>query len=257
MTVLTHTYYMAARHLRALMRQPMYVALTLAQPILYLLLFGALFQKIVELPGFGATSYITFLTPGIVVMSALFGAAWTGMGVLEDIDRGVLDRFLVTPASRVSLILGILVKQAVVAVIQSAIIVVLGVLVGARFAGGMPGVVALLVCAVLLTAPFAALMTAMALAVRKQESVIGASNFILMPLLFLSSVFIASSLMPPWMRTVARLNPVDWAAEASRAALGAGADWGMVASRAGLLVALAIVGLALAMRAFRGYQRSV
>lgn len=257
MTVLTHTYYMTLRHLRALIRQPWYVAFTLVQPIIYLLLFGSLFQNIVELPGFGAASYVTFLTPGVVVMSVLFGAGWTGMGIIEDLDRGVLDRFLVTPASRASLILSILAQQAVVAVIQSLIIIGLGLLVGARFAGGAPGVVALLVCAVLLASPFAALSIAMALMVRKQESVIGAVNFILLPLTFLSSVFMAQTLMPTWMQVIARLNPVNWAAEAGRTALSAGADWSMVLTRAGLLLALAIVCIWIAMRSFRSYQRSV
>ncbi|MBX5493270.1 MAG: ABC transporter permease, partial [Chloroflexi bacterium] len=151
-----HTVYMALRHLRSLARQPWYIAFSLVQPIIYLLLFGALFQKVAELPGFGADSYITFLTPGVVIMSALFGAGWSGMGIVNDLDRGVLDRFLVTPASRVALIAGRLVQVAVVTVIQSSIIVGLGLIVGARFAGGPLGVIALIACAVLLTLPFGA-----------------------------------------------------------------------------------------------------
>ncbi|HEX5415535.1 MAG TPA: ABC transporter permease, partial [Chloroflexota bacterium] len=167
-TAMTHTWHMTARHLRALIRQPWYVAFTLVQPIIYLLLFGGLFQKVAELPGFGAASYISFITPGVVIMSALFTAGWTGMSIIDDLDRGVLDRFLVTPASRVALIAGRLVQVAAVTVIQSSVILVLGLAVGARFAGGPLGVVALIGCAVLLAAPFAALSVGMALLVRKQ-----------------------------------------------------------------------------------------
>ena len=72
MIALRHTLYLTIRQVKAFLRQPWYLALTLAQPIIWLLLFGALFKKIVEIPGFGSKSYITFLTPGIVVMSAVF-----------------------------------------------------------------------------------------------------------------------------------------------------------------------------------------
>ena len=78
MRALRHTLYLTVRQLRNFLRQPWYVALTLAQPIIWLLLFGALFKKIVEIPGFTTTSYITFLTPGVVVMSAMFAGGWNG-----------------------------------------------------------------------------------------------------------------------------------------------------------------------------------
>ncbi len=97
----------------------------------------------------------------------------------------------------------------------------------------------------------------MALLARKGESVIGAVNFILLPLTFLSSVFMARGLMPAWMQTIARFNPVNWAVDAARVALASGADWALVLTRVGLLLALAIVCTWLAMRAFRTYQHSV
>ena len=63
-------------------------------------------QKVVEIPGSGTNSYITFLMPGIVVMSAMFAGGWSGMGVIDDLDRGVMDRFLVAPTSRGAIMLG-------------------------------------------------------------------------------------------------------------------------------------------------------
>src|SRR5579884_2303864 len=102
MTTLKHTVYLTRRLLRNLMRQPWYIAFMLFQPMIYLLLFSSLFKRVVEIPGFHSKSYITYLAPGIVIMSALFGAGWSGMGVITDLDRGVLDRFLVAPTSRVA-----------------------------------------------------------------------------------------------------------------------------------------------------------
>ena len=106
---------------------------TLVQPVIWLLLFGALFKTVAEIPGFGSDSYIEFLTPGVVVMTAFFTAGWSGMGMIDDYERGILDRFLSSPVKRVSLIAGPLMQSAVVIVIQSVIIVLLAVALGASF----------------------------------------------------------------------------------------------------------------------------
>jgi ABC-2 type transport system permease protein len=257
MRTLAHSFYMTLRHFRNLMRQPLYIAFTLVQPIIWLVLFGQLFKKVVLLPGFGASTYVDFLTPGVVIMTVLFGAGWSGMGIIRDLDLGVMDRFLVSPASRVALIAGRLIQLALIAVIQSVLIVALGMILGARFPGGARGVGLLIVCAVLLAVPIGALSSAMALIARKEETVIAASNFILLPLTFLSSVFMARNLMPGWIQAVARFNPVEWAVIAGRSALSAHISWPLVATRIGFLVALTMVTAGLATRAFRIYQRSV
>ena len=79
----------------------------------------------------------------------------------------------------------------------------------------------------------------------------------MLPLAFLSSAFMQQDLLPGWMQTVARFNPVNWAVVAGREAIGADPDWGLVLSRCGLLLALAAVSAWLATRAFRAYQRSL
>src|SRR5438105_8489688 len=134
---------LTVRALLALWRQPWFVAVTLVQPMIWLLLFGALFKKIVEIPGFHGHSYIAFLAPGVVVMTAMFNSAWSGMALIEDLNRGVTARFLVSPVRREALIAGRIVKEAVVVVFQSAIIVALALIVGASFPGGVGGVAAL------------------------------------------------------------------------------------------------------------------
>jgi ABC-2 type transport system permease protein len=254
---LAHSRAMTVRHLRALIRQPWWVAISLVQPVIWLLIFGALFQKVVEIPGFGGGDYNDFLTPGVVVMTALFSGGWLGMSVIWDLDRGVLDRFLVSPVSRGALITGRLGYQSVVTVIQSLIVVGLGYAVGADFPGGVPGVLVLLLASVLLVAGFGALSIGFGLLTRKEESLVGAVQLIILPASFLSAAFMELSLAPGWIRDIARFNPVDWAVQASREALGADADWAFVGSRLGLLVAFALVCAVLATRAFRTYQRSL
>jgi ABC-2 type transport system permease protein len=257
MTFLSHSWYFAERELRNLARQPWWIAVSLAQPIIYLLLFAALFKRIVEIPGFGADSYLDFFTPGVVVMTALFSGGWGGMGVINDLDRGVMDRFLVSPARRGALIAGRLAQQSLVSIIQSLIIIVLGLILGASYPGGVVGVVLLLVVAVLLGTGFGALSIALGLLLRREESVIAAVQFVLLPLTFLSSIFIARALAPAWIQSIARFNPVDWAAQSGREVIAGDADWGLVASRLGLLALFTLVCAFLATRAFRAYQASV
>lgn len=259
MKTLVDTWFIAGRHLRNFSRQPWYIAFSLVQPIVYLLLFGALFQRVVDLPGFDTGSYATYLTPGIVAMSAVFTGGWLGVGIVSDLERGVLDRFLVSPVSRAALIIGLLVQSAVVAVIQAVILIGLGLLVGARFSGGAAQVAMLIGAAILLMAIFGALSSAVALVIRKEESIIGVVQFLLLPLTFISSVFMAPALMPGWMRQFARFNPLNWAVEIGRGPLGADAsiDWSLIATRGSALVALAVVAIWLATRAFGPYQRSI
>jgi ABC-2 type transport system permease protein len=247
---------MSARGLRALIRQPIYVAVTLVQPIIWLLLFGALFKRVIELPGFAAGSYVDYLTPGIVVMSALFSGGWNGMGMITDLQRGVLDRFLTTPARRGPLIAGPLLQAVTVVTVQSLVIVALGALVGASFPGGAVGIAVLLVVAGLLAAAMAGLSNGIALITRQEESLVGVVQFLALPLTFLSTVFMAEALLPAWIAGVAAFNPVNWAIEAGRSALGGSVDWGLVAPRLAGLAILAVAAGLFATRAFRTYQRT-
>jgi ABC-2 type transport system permease protein len=256
MTVLRHIGYMAMRDLRALWRQPWYIAVTLVQPVIWLLLFGELFKSVADLPGFSG-SYIAYLAPGIVVMSALFSSGWSGMGTIEDIDRGVTDRLLVSPVRRSALIAGRVAQGAVVIVVQSVIMIGLALAVGASFPGGVVGVAVLVLVAALLGAAFGALSNSLALVTRQEESLIGAVTFLVLPLTFLSTALMRDDLLPGWMRTVADFNPVDWAIEAGRSAVAASPDWGLVAGNVALLTALLLACGALATTAFRSYQRSV
>src|SRR5215469_5667369 len=92
LSIAAHTTWMTGRQLRAIARQPAYLVIMLIQPVIWLFLFGSLFRKVVELPGFGTASYLDYLVPGVVIMSALSASMWSGMTVLEEIDRGIMDR---------------------------------------------------------------------------------------------------------------------------------------------------------------------
>jgi ABC-2 type transport system permease protein len=256
-TFVPHTGYLTGRLLRATLRQPAFVVITLVQPMIWLLLFGQLFKRVVEIPGFAGGSYIGFLTPGVVVMTVLFSSGWTGMAYIEDMDRGVMDKFLSSPISRGAMMASSTVNQAVSTVVQSLVIVAVGILAGARYDGGVPGVLVLLAAAVLLAGSFSALSNGMALIVRTRESLIGFSTMLTLPLSFLSSAIMDKETAPDWIQTVATYNPVDWAVVASRQALSADPDWSAVWIRLAGLAVVAVVTGWIATRAFRSYQRSL
>jgi ABC-2 type transport system permease protein len=247
---------MTQRHLRGLVRQPWMIGVSLVQPVVWLLLFGALFRRVVEIPGFGDDSYITFLTPGVVVMSAIFSGGWSGMSIVEDIDRGVLDRFLVTPVRRSAIMTGLLGYQGIVVGVQSLIIVAIGLAGGARFDNAAAGLPVAVAAAVLLAVAFASLSHALALLMRNRESLIAAVQFVALPLTFLSSGMMRQDLAADWVRHAASVNPVNWAAVAARDALSPTADWGSVGAHLGYLAAFTLVCAWLSVHAFRTYQRS-
>jgi ABC-2 type transport system permease protein len=258
-SLLGHSAQLATRSLRALWRQPAFAVMTLVQPVIWLLLFGQLFRAVVDIPGFSRASggYLEFLTPGVIVMTALFSSGWAGTVYIEDMNRGVMDRFLASPVRRGALMAGTLAYQAATTIVQTLVVLVVAVAAGARFAGGAAGVLVTLVAACLICVVTASLSNALALLLRQQEALIGISQFVVLPLQFVSSALMDTRLAPSWVAAVARWNPVDWAVVASRQALSPGTDWSVVTGRLSALAALALVMAWLATRAFRTYQRSL
>lgn len=257
MTALQDTLALAFRDLLRLWRQPVFIFVSLVQPVIWLLLFGALFERVVDIPGFEGGDYKQYIVPGVLVMTAFFSSGWNGMATIEDLERGVTDRLLVTPVRRWPLIAGRVGQNLVQVTIQSLIIVALALVIGVSFDGGVLGVVALVLAGGLLGTGFAALSNALALVTRTEESLIGAVTFLQLPLVFLSTAFMQPGLMPGWMAEVADYNPVDWAITGGREAVQAGTDWASVAGYCGLLAAFALACLMLATRAFRAYQAQV
>jgi ABC-2 type transport system permease protein len=257
MNALTESRLLAGRRLKATLGQPMYLLISLVQPAVWLFLFGSLFQRVVNLGGFGTESYLDYIVPGVVVMNALSVNSWAGMNILEEIDRGTLNRFLTLPVRRGAILNATVIEQAASTFIQSVILIGLGYLAGADYAGGLGGIALLLLATVALGVVFGALSNAVGMAVRQRESVIGINVFMLLPLTFMSTIFMVKDLMPGWMQAVATYNPLDWAVQIGRSALSTAPDWGPIAVRGVALLALAVAATALSSRTFRSYQKAI
>ncbi|TVR70145.1 MAG: ABC transporter permease [Sphaerobacteraceae bacterium] len=253
-TLVLHSRALTLRHLRELLRQPWGLAIALMQPVIWLLLFGSLFQDALTMPGIGIDDFRAYLTPGIVIMTAIFTAGWAGMGVIDDIRGGVMDRLLVTPTSRSALISGRLIHQSIEVLIQSGIVVSLGLLFG--FRTDLTGLLVLVLSAVLIAWAVGAASIGFALVTRDRFAMIGV-NMIILPLMLLSTAFMHPDLMPGWISTVATVNPVDWAIGGSREALGSSPDWTLVLIRIGALGVLAAVASWFSVRSINSYGRSM
>jgi ABC-2 type transport system permease protein len=256
--LISDTWYLTGRRLRALGRQPFVLGMGVIQPVIWLFLFGALFHKVIDIPGFGYQgSYLAYLIPGIVAMNAMSGNMWAGMSTIEEIDRGTLNRFLVTPASRLAIMNASVVEQAVSTVVQTLIIVLLGLAGGASYPGGAAGIAVLTAASVLVGVFWGALSNMTGMLTRSREAVIGVYTLFMLPLMFLSSAFMQPSFLPGWMQAIASRNPLNWEVQIGRDAISASTDWSAIAVRAGGLLVLALLAIAISVTTFRNYAKNV
>jgi ABC-2 type transport system permease protein len=247
---------MVVRQARNLMREPIWIAMMVIQPLIWLLLYGQLFSKVPQLRG-GASSYVEFLTPGIVCMNAFFGGTWAGMAMITDLDRHVVDRFLASPASRVAIVLSQMIRAGITAVLQALLLLAISYALGVRVHGGAPGWLVVLAASSLLAMVFAGFSNGVALLLRREASMIATANFVGLPLMFLSSILLGTQTMPGWMQDVARFNPVNWGVQAARNAVVVGGSWWPSGQYLLFLLAAAAATTAFATWTFRAYQRSI
>jgi ABC-2 type transport system permease protein len=255
---LSDSWYLAGRKLQALVRQPYVLAFSVVQPAIWLFLFGELFHRVIDIPGFAFHgSYLAYLIPGIVAMNAMSGNMWAGMSMIEEIDRGTLNRFLVTPASRLAIMNASVAEQAVSTTVQTLIIVGLGYAGGARYPGGAVGIVVLIIASILVGVMWGGLSNMTGMLLRSREAIIGVYTFFMLPLMFLSSAFIQPAFMPGWMQAIASRNPLNWEVQIGRDALSANPDWSAIAVRSGGLLVLALLAVAISVTTFRSYAKNV
>jgi len=246
MNAIHDTWYLFIRNLRNTSRVPMVWVMSLVQPLIWLLLFSQLFKNIVNVPGFPTESYLAFLAPGIIVMTSLFGAAFSGMGTLVDIDLGYLDKMLVTPVNRNAIMLGRMGGDVLRIVAQATLIVLIALAMGVGFTTGFAGFATAIAIVALMVIGFAGLSNIIALRVRDHQLFIIVINFFTLPLMFLSAAMMPMEMLPSWLQTVAEYNPVTYAADGIRTLMNTGFD-GVVLGKSFLVlggVALAMMGIA-------------
>jgi ABC transporter DrrB family efflux protein len=204
------------RNLRHFIRQPQLLIFSTVQPVMFVLLFAYVFGGAVKGSLPAGVKYIDFLLPGIFVQSVAFRATQTAVGLSEDLERGVIDRFRSMPMARSAVLIGRTVADLVRNVLIIGLMTVIGYLIGFRFQAGLLNALA---CVAVVTAFGFALswiFAFVALTVRGAEAAQSAGFVVIFPLVFASSVFVPVSSMPDWLRTFAEVSPVTLTANAAR-----------------------------------------
>ena len=176
-----------------------------AFPIIMTLMFTYLFGG--ALAG-SVTEYLQFLLPGIMVTSVVMITMYTGLGVNQDIEKGVFDRFRTLPVWRPSALVGALFGDVFRYVMAATVILGVGLVLGFRPGGGVVGVLLGIALLVAFSFAFSWVWTMFGLFLRSEKSVMGVSMMVLFPLTFLSNVFVEPATMPGWLRTFVELNPI-------------------------------------------------
>jgi ABC-2 type transport system permease protein len=247
------TWLVFTRAMQLSLRNPVWVVLGLVQPILYLALFGPLLEHMpLEGPGgSGGTPEDNWriFVPGLLVQLGMFGAAFVGFGLIAEYRAGVIERMRVTPASRMALLLGRVLRDVVVLVVQATVLVLCALPFGLRVAwwGAVLGVLVV----GLLGVAFSSLSYAAALHLKSEDALAPLLNGLAIPLLLLSGILLPMSLAPAWLENLSDANPVTHVVDGARALFADPVDtstavWGLVAT-----TGLVVVGMVVGVRTFR------
>jgi ABC-2 type transport system permease protein len=202
------------RYFGLLIRNPVWVALGVLQPLLYLILFAPLLKSVAAMPGFPPGGAYNVFVPGLLVQLGMFGAAGVGFSLIAELRMGVIERLRVTPVSRVALLLGRAMRDVISIVLQSLILILLALPFGLSIHPvGVVVVLALIGLIGLLTASIA---YAVALWLRSEDSYAPLIFTSSLPILLLSGVLLPMQLAPQWLRNIADVNPLLYAVDAAR-----------------------------------------
>lgn len=223
---------------KLLLRNPAWVLASLFQPVCYLYLFAPLLKKVTGISS-GNVSAINQFTPGLLVMVSLFGVMFVGFGMIDYLREGVIERLRVTTASRMALLLGLVLRDVVTLLVQTALVIILALPLGLTISPvGLLLTVLMMVMIGLFMAPAS---YALALTVQSEDALGPILNFFAQPLLLLSGVLLPLTFAPIWLQRVSAFNPIKYVVDASRAIfngdLGNAAIW----QGFGLLAVLVVV----------------
>ncbi len=221
-----------SRWMRKLVRRPTNLTFSMIQPLIWFLLFTQAFQAVANIPGFkqitGTDSYLTFFSAAVMVQTVLTSALQSGLGMVDDIESGYLDKMRTTPIRRSSILMGKVFSDGFRIVMQVSIIIALGYVLGVQVAAGLPGIALILIMAMFFGIAWSGISTFVALTTRNSESTLVISIMFVFPMLFLSTAVMPKEFLAPWVQTFSMYNPVSYVADAVRGLIIYGIDWGLL-----------------------------
>lgn len=205
----------AGRHLRAMPRNLDIVIFSLMQPIMFLLLFKYVFGGSIRVDGYD--NYDQYLMPGIFAQTVVFGSAFTGVGIAEDMQRGFIDRLRSLPISQSSVLVGRTMSDLLRNCVTFLVMLIVAFAAGFRFEGGLVRGLAATGLLLFFTYAFSWISAFLGLMVKSVEAANSAGFIWMFPVTFVSSAFVVTSSMTPWLARVADANPFTVVTNAARA----------------------------------------
>jgi ABC transporter DrrB family efflux protein len=239
---------MTRRNLLHYLRVPSLVIFSTITPVMFVVLFGYVFGGAIQIPGL---AYIDYLMPGIFVQTVAFGATQTGIGLAEDMSRGMVDRFRSLPMARSAVLAGRTASDTVRNLFVVALMAGVGLLIGFRFHTGLLGILGGLALVVAFASAFSWISAAIGLSVGSVEAAQSAGFVWVFPLTFASSAFVPVSSMPWWLEGFARVNPITVVVDALRALFLGGPAAALVWKSLAWIVAIVVVFVPVAVYRYR------
>ena len=240
---------MAIRQLRKITRRPMYVVYLFVQPVIFVLLFRYVFGGAINT---GRVSYVDYLMPGIIVMTAIFGALTTGLGLTEDMAAGTVDRFRSLPIARSAVLIGRTAADLVTNFLSLIVMLLIGLAVGFRPSQPIYDIVLAFALVLAFAYVFSWISAFVGISVRNPETAQSVGFIWVFPLVFASSAFVPTARMPGVVHTFADVNPVTMVVNAARAlTIGHAHALSPTLGTIAWLVGLLLIFVPLAVRAFR------
>jgi ABC-2 type transport system permease protein len=219
MSFIHDTLFIFRRQVRLVLRNPAFLTIGLLQPVLYLVLFGPLLTNLpagtLSSSGGTANAY-RFFVPGLLIQLALFGSTFVGFAIISEWRAGVIERFRVTPVSRLSILAGRVLRDVAALIIQSIVLLLAGVAFGLR--APLPAVLLGFVFIVLVAIGLASVSYAVALLLKSEDAFAPLINSIIVPLVLLSGIMLPLTLGPGWLQGIARISPFRYIIDAMREA---------------------------------------
>ena len=205
----------AGRHLTATWRNPDLLVFATIQPIMFVVLFVYVFGGAITVPGY--SSYQQFVVPGIFAQTVVFGSAFTGIGIAEDMQKGFIDRLRSLPMYPSAVLVGRTTSDLVRNTFTFAIMMIVGLIVGFRLEGGLANAVLATVLLLAFAFAFSWIQALIGLSVKSVEAANSAGFIWMFPMTFVSSAFVDPSTMPGWLQPIAEHNPFTVVTNAVRA----------------------------------------
>jgi ABC-2 type transport system permease protein len=201
--------------LRKVFHDPTEMLSRVVQPTIWILIFGPVFSKLHGIPT-GGIRYVDFIVPGILAQGVLHVSVLYGLGLLWERDTGILQKYLVSPASRRALVMGKSLAAGLRNAQQVFVLYGLAALVAAKIRWNPLLILAALGLVIIGSALFCALSMIVACLVRNRDRFVGANQLLLLPLFFASNALYPVAMMPAWLQVIAKLNPLSYLVDALR-----------------------------------------